>query len=62
MAHVHAHSHTSDPCLDPVKAAQERLESPVSEVLQNRGPISAGPLVNGWIAPKLIGLTNVVYI
>lgn len=44
-----------------LKAAKEGSKSPVSRVLQNRGPISAGPLVNGWMAPKLISLTNVVY-
>lgn len=44
-----------------LKAAEEGSKSPVSGVLQNRGPISAGPLVNGWMAPKLISLTNVVY-
>lgn len=44
-----------------LKAAEEGSESLVSRVLQNRGPISAGPLVNGWMAPKLISLTNVVY-
>lgn len=46
---------------ETLKAAQEGSESLVSGVLQNRGPISAGPLVNGWMAPKLISLTNVVY-
>lgn len=58
--------YTSDPlfkCSVPgkPKAAEEGSESLVSGVLQNRGPISAGPLVNGWMAPKLISLTNVVY-
>lgn len=46
---------------ETLEAAQEGSESLVSGVLQNRGPISAGPLVNGWMAPKLISLTNVVY-
>lgn len=58
--------YTSDPLFKcsvsrKLKAAEEGSESLVSRVLQNRGPISAGPLVNGWMAPKLISLTNVVY-